>query len=183
MSLEDRPALNDPTRRPTPWRRGDPLTAKHLDEAPDAIRRIMGGVRRPRQVFAEPRSDTQQIRQMEVVGVEGDYLICVAKNGSSAAAYDAARYTVAKPYLLRRTPFDGYTRNAISYTYTSATARTAVDADEDTETQEVVPAYVAGDVIYATRDVVGGTGVTSRDGTTTVTWLDLNVDGRAWARV
>ena len=93
---------------------------------------------------------------------------------------------IAKPYLLRRTPFDGLTRNDITYAYDSDTQRVATDADDDTETQQVVPSYVAGDVVFAVRDFSGGTGAwtapTNAD-PVEVVWQDLNVDGRAWAKV
>ena len=38
---------------------------------------------------------------------------------------DSNRYSVAKPYLLRKTPFDGEEHNGISYTYTGNSTRTA----------------------------------------------------------
>jgi hypothetical protein len=58
--------------------------------------------------------------------------------------------------------------------------RTADDG-ATTETQVIVPAYVVDDVIYAMRGIEGGTNVID-DQNESVEWIDLNLDGRAWAK-
>lgn len=103
-----------------------------------------------------------------VVSVQQDYLICNAPGESEAI-------NVALPYLLRRTPFDGLTRDGITYTYSSNTVRSATGSP-GTETQTIVPSYVANDQIFATRYPRYGTGVTN------VFFIDENRDGRAWAK-
>ena len=161
--------------KPRPVSKGDKLTAATVNEIIGAVRRVQGGVKPPQQVkpTASPQSN---VRQFEVVGVRTDYLICNAFDGTNAGA----EFAVAMPYLLRRTPFDGSSRNGISYDYTSATARTATQ-DTTTETQVIVPSYVAGDIIYGVKGVIGGTDTYDADDAA-VEWLDMNVDGRAWAK-
>lgn len=114
-------------------------------------------------------------QQMSVVSVEGDYLVCnpVTANGVDVTV----EKNIAKPYLLRRTPFDDSSRNGISYTYTSDITRTADDGSE-TENQVIVPSYVAGDLIFVSN-VLPNTAVTVAG--TELKLLDLNSDGRAWA--
>ena len=118
--------------------------------------------------------------QVQVVSVETDYMICTVTD-------TGAQVYVALPWQLRRTPFDGQTYNGVSYTYTSNTARDA-SSGSGSESQVIVPAYVAGDLVYALTGIVGDTSVheTTTQGASLpqpVEWLDLNVDGRAWAKV
>jgi len=99
---------------------------------------------------------------------------------------------VAKPYLLRRTPFHGKTRDGIEYSYTATTKRTAKKTvagnppTVTTESQIIVPKYVKGDVVYAMGRIFGPKDEfrSSTTGTEVVQtrWLDLNVDGRYWAK-
>jgi hypothetical protein len=118
-----------------------------------------------------PRGHIMQ--QFKVHEIDGDYLICHTWDGTDEGAVDIK---VARPYLLRRTPFDGYTRNSITYTYVSDVERTAAKSGETDITELVTPSYQVGDVIYAIRDIRGGTAVEDAPN-----WLDCNVDGRAWA--
>lgn len=103
---------------------------------------------------------------------DGDTVTC--KRSSSGEG----RLKVWRPWLLRRTPFDAEVRNDIAYDYTSNTERIArrqdVEGNETTENQIIIPRYVQGDVIYAARGVLA---TESRE-----EWIDLNVDGRFWAR-
>jgi len=178
---------NLPPKPPDWWRRGDPITATKLNQPVDAIRQLRGAVAPPRQVFDDVAAAlASPVYQYKVVSTHGDYLIAEAHTGVPTAETDSPRTRIAVPYLLRRTPFDGLSRNAISYTYTSDTERTATDADDDTESQQITPDYVAGDIIYAVRAPQGGTGVTITNAagdTVALEWLDLNADGRAWAQV
>jgi hypothetical protein len=95
---------------------------------------------------------------------------------------------VAVPYLLRSTPFDGETRNLITYVYdftADPIERTATNAStSETEDQVIVPSFQYGDTIYAFGSVDGGTGVLADlgDGNLEdVTYLMLS-DGRAWSQ-
>lgn len=191
--------------RPTRWKRGDVITAAHLNETVDAVRAVYGVVQEPRQVMPDSATAAVfELAQFKVrativngqatttADVRVDYLACERLQGSPQNEGDDDFVRVALPYLLRRTPFDtgddapvayGADRASISYDYSSNTARTATDDDDHSEDQVIVPSYVVGDVIYAVRGVGGGTGVlyTNTDGDRIdVEWLDLNVDGRAW---
>ena len=157
-----------PTKR---WAKGDKLVSSTLNEQVDKVNRLVE-VPSCRQIFTKGGG---KIRRFEVVSVDDDYIVCIEPGDTSS---DPKYYNIAKPYLLQRTPFDGETRDAISYAYTSATERTATDETYEEEDQVIVPNYVAGDIIYAAFAPTGGTGVEDAS-----MWLDLNVDGRAWAKV
>jgi hypothetical protein len=118
------------------------------------------------------------VNQFKVQEVLDDTLRCRTWLGTALGTTDI---TIAKPYKLRRTPFDAQTvvidADSILYTYQSGTRRTAtVVGTTSTEKQVIVPRYLVGDIIYAceVEDTINVTG--------TVTQIDLNVDGRAWAR-
>ena len=113
-----------------------------------------------------------KLRRYLVNAVEADHLVC--DDG----------VIVAKPWRLQRTPFDG---NAIvfedersrtytaSYQYSSHILR-KVRIGVVEEFQVVVPRYKLGfDYIFASESE-NGTGVTG------ATLVDVNADGRAWAR-
>lgn len=117
-----------------------------------------------------------QVSQYRIKSVGADHLVCRTWDGTTEGTLDLL---VAKPYLLRRTPFDGQTRDGITYTYSSDIAREADDGST-TETQVVVPSWVADDIIYATREVQGG--VEAEGGGEELFWVDDNRDGRAWAK-
>ena len=112
------------------------------------------------------------LNQYKIVSAQDDYLICT-KVGDPANT----QLKIAKPYLLRKNPFATSGWNGLTFNYTSAQARTANSGA--TENQVIVPAYVAGDIIFATIPP-GGTGVTSISG---IVLMDINCDGRAWAKL
>jgi len=127
-----------------------------------------------------------QAKQCRVKQVLNDYLVCAEFDGSS----EGAQILVAKPYDLRSTGWNGITvvytlypsgTISISYNYLSPFYRTAsnqVGTSITHEDQHIVPYYVPDkSVIYAMQSV-NGTGVSSAD-----EWIDVNTDGRAWARV
>ena len=103
---------------------------------------------------------------------------------------------VAKPYLLRRTPFtgSGYRRDGKGFVYTSNTERTVTQYTpappqgqaNPTENQRIIPKYVAGDVIVAETQLIEGDDdlrATPGGVKKPTKWIDLNVDGRYWAKV
>jgi len=152
-----------------------------MNRAARAINRLRGGVAPPRQLFDTRPKGAVIIALFKVVSVQADYLVCNPYDGIEAGT-DAAY--VALPYLLRRSPFDGTMRAGITYTYTSNIQRTASDGS-DTETQVIVPSYEVGDLIFAVQGVTRGTAAESTDAaniTKPLDWLDLNTDGRAWAK-
>lgn len=78
--------------------------------------------------------------------------------------------TVAKSPELRKTFYDGKTINGVAYVYVAAGERTA-----DGTTEKITPDYVANTtVVFCVKPANGS-------GDSTTEWLDLNVDGRAWA--
>ena len=139
----------------------------------------------PRQAYIPARpariaASTSGGTQFRIKEVGGDWLRCHTLNGTTEGSADIY---VGKSWLLRRTPFDGETRNGITYTYSSNIKRSANNGVDDPETQVVVSSYVVGDVIYAVTNVWGFTDIQApTEPVTTVKWLDLNVDGRAWAK-
>lgn len=170
------------------WKRGDVLTARRLNETVDTVNRILPGVRPPRQTFSTPllspsgtASGGVIVQQMKIVAVGNNFLECNPYDGLSVDTETSI--LVAKPYLLRRAPFEDNGRDDLTFTYTDGSTRTASNGS-DTEDQVITPSYVAGDVIYAVRGVVGGTDVenTSATDDPPVEWLDMNVDGRSWAK-
>ena len=87
---------------------------------------------------------------------------------------------VAKPFELRRTPFDGLevvyvNGQAITYTYVDQRERSATDG-VDTETQVMTPDYWANGEITAVSIDTG-----LLDGTEQIRWEDQNGAGRHWA--
>ncbi len=76
-------------------------------------------------------------------GAGNDTITC--EDGDGNTVY------VAKPYDLRRTPFDGETVNNISYSYSDANTRTSSKAGNDDETEIITPAYYEDEVICAQR--------------------------------
>lgn len=172
---------NDPIRELRRWKKGESLKARKLNEPVDAINRISGGVRPPRQRMGGSRpvnpESLSKVQQFKVVSVQGDYLVCNPYDSLAAATNQTV--LVAKPYLLRQTPFDGSSRDGVTYTYTDGTQRSADDGSE-TETQLITPSYVSGDIIYAIRNISGKTD-TYDTLSLIIEWLDLNVDGRSWA--
>lgn len=112
------------------------------------------------------------IIRMRVVSVHNNHLLCTRWIG---AGWSSIQEKVAKPFLLRASIT---TRNGINYTFTDPFTRTATQAS-NTETQVIVPSYVANhDEIFAVP--LPHTGVI--DSGRELTLLDLNVDGRAWAK-
>ena len=170
----------NPKKRLTPWRRGDLPSASHLNEGIQAIERIVGGVVPPQQVFPDiPQAASISGRQYRVKSVQDDHLVCREWDGTVEGAGDVK---VAKPFLLRKTPFDTLTRNGITFAYTSSTERTATeDSSGDIQNQIIVSSYQVDDLIYVIGNVAGGVD-TQDENSVDLTRLDLNVDGRAWSR-
>ena len=107
----------------------------------------------------------------------GDYVQAYTWDGTTQGS---STIVIARPYLLRKTPFNGKTVHGIEYTYLSSVWRRAVYGDEQ-EYQVIVPAYNVGDMIYALS--IANAYLKDPGGSTLsgCTWLDVNVDGRAWA--
>ena len=143
----------------------------------------------------------------KVISVHGDFLLCRKAEFNPQSAGDpyeetsSTEYKIAKPFKLRASPFNGKTIDGISYGYTSAIERSS-SRNNVIQTEVITPVYnvegggITGaantnfDVIWAIdisdtprTDKIYGAGDVA-DGFTgfvTAEWLDLNVDGRAWA--
>jgi len=182
----DKDKLN--TRKMDLFNRGDKLTAEKLNDP----RKILNGLAGPApgSQFIRNQPSNYVVRQFKVIEEHGDFLHCVTwdtiEEGTDIIS-------VAKPYLIRRTPFDSLLdANALlrqvspiltlKYEYSEDNIREAIDVLEEdiTEEQIVVPKYVDGDLIYASLGILGGVDVINDDGNI-VEWLDTNVDGRFWA--
>ena len=110
------------------------------------------------------------MHQMEIQSDQGDYLICRAIDANGVVT--ASDINVMKPYLLRRTPFEGNTVNGVAYTYSGNATREA----DGSETQKITQDYYAGALIYTMKTnitVEVTTGVF-------VQLIDTNFDSRAW---
>jgi hypothetical protein len=110
--------------------------------------------------------------RMRVVSVHNNHLLCTRWIGTE---WSTIQEKVAKPFLLRASIT---IRNGITYAFTDPSTRTATQGS-NTESQVIVPSYVANhDEIYAVS--VPHTGVTESG--RELTLMDLNIDGRAWAK-
>lgn len=158
---------NDPTKLLRDWLKGNPLTAKHLQEPVEALNRMVQGVEAPRQIESLIEENVR-VRQFRIKQIFGDYLRCKTWNGVKEGD---GFFNVAKGYELRRTPFDGKTVAGVAYVYQSDQERTA-----DGVTETVTQAYDVNDVIYAAIGIDGGTGVKVND--ILLKWIDINTDGR-----
>ena len=157
------------------WKKGDPLSAVNLNRTVDELNRRSSGVEPPKQMKPEAGIVVRQFRILPG-GVGDDHLVCEAFDGTSASG---SAVLIAKSYMLRKTPFHNLSRAGVSYVYTDPVTRTAT-LNQDVETQVIVPDYRAFDVIFACRNMLGGSGVTVSD--SKVLWVDMNFDGRAWAK-
>ncbi len=146
-------------RRPEKWRENEPISANKLEELRDGLDRLIEGTD-PRQV-AEILPAAAQVFQGEIVAIAADHIVVNELRvypAPTAPVVGTTAILVAKPWLLRRTPFDGQVRDGVSYTYDNDQQRQAV-AGPESRTEHVTPAYVVGDVVYCLRTVLNGTGV------------------------
>lgn len=132
------------------------------------------------EVVPQPTAPYLQIFQARINFVFGDYLqvreLTTYSDGSDVIG--PVDILVAKPWILRRTPFDNQIFNNFLYEYIDQETRTATDQSppNKVEIQYTTPAYFLNSRIYCARIVSGGTGVSQ-----SIRALDLNVDARAWA--
>ena len=176
-----------------PWVKGEPITAAKLNQAGNAVAYAAAAQR----MREEARGPNAIPFPCTVVTVHDDYLVCRPLN----ITVSDADFYVAKPWELRKTPFDTKTLpnkdgTLLSYAYstTDTQARTVTDTtDSSTEDQVVVPAYVPRQTISDTT--YPGTEITvqrvhlgpnvsflgSGNMTVEVEFEDMNRAGRAWA--
>lgn len=157
------------------WRRGDRIEARRLSIITKNVNALKESFGAPRQRSGAENQTIPVTKRFRVVSLETDYLVCNEWNGIEQGGVEIL---VAMPYLLRRSPFDGLSRNQIAYSYLSDSTRTASGAAGE-ETQVITPSYVSDDEIVALKNVSGGVGVIGPDDP--LEWIDINVDARAWA--
>lgn len=167
---------------PDLWVRKEPIAAEKLNQGVNAIRELQKKIIPPPQQTAARRdgATAAQTKQFQVVAIYGDYVTAYPYAGApdtSALTY------IAKPYQLRNSIT---LRNGRTYsTFTNASGEQKRLNVTDSETQVVIPTYLAGDLVYATTNIIGGTDVTisaPNGNTQDVIWVDDNRDGRAWAK-
>ena len=166
--------MTTPSESPTvprEFKAGETLSARSLNRLVSGVVRARPGIVSPAQI---PVAQGGVILQVNVVEQGGDWLKVRTWDGTIEGTVDLY---VAKPYLLRRSLASW---NGLTFTYTSNYEREATDG-VDSEDQVIVPAYVVDDILYIVRPVGGTDTVDAADNP--ILWLDLNVDGRAWAKV
>ncbi len=170
-------AVSTPTFYPR-----EPISADDLNRFGRAIKAPMRGVNPPRQSASIPPFVGAPPAQMRVVSESDDFISCNLFDGTNPGV-DLIK--VAKPPLMRVGKLNGTSRtilvNGVStsvlMTKLTANSMTAKNqSDNTTETWVITMAYNANDVIYAAGNVSGGVGVTDCD------FIDLNADGRGWAK-
>ena len=157
---------------------GNPLSAKQWNQLAKAIRDPLRGINGSSQT--DYGEFPLAISQFVIIADDhGDFLTCCAWDSVSQTAGNDL-VPVGKPYLLMQSTLDGKTdSNGIAYTFTDIDALTAVQSSTSTtENWEITQDYNIGDLIYAVGNPEGGI-----EAGNTFQWIDLNVDGRGWAKV
>lgn len=160
----------------TPWVKGDKLQAAHWQEIVTLLNRLQGIL--PGFVFNNPGINPLSARMFKVVELAEDIIICHTWDGAEEGEDDIA---VARPYLLRKTPFDGQSRGDFSFVYEREDKRVSTNLEDETEDQILVDSYDEGEVIFALNGIQGGTDLLD-DNEEVVQWVDMNFDGRYWAQ-
>ncbi len=169
---------NEALAKPPPrFSAGEPVSASKMNKMRESIVACANrAVNPPRQLAF--RAIPQIIFQMIIIGEyeDGDALVCNTWDGENQGDEEIA---VAKPYLLQQSTLDGYDDGTYTYAFTDIDELTVTKTeDESTEDWKVTMDYNDGDIIYAAANVIGGI-----DCPTEVQYIDLNIDGRAWAKV
>ena len=173
------------TTTPVPgrWVKGQPITADRLNEVVAYVAQALRGVGVPRQINPNAAAASPEVRRFKVSAIKPDYLECNTWDGVNTGT--ATVYVARPPRLRASEESRTFSGGTVTYSAVSATGatRTATVSGDD-EPQVVVPEYVVGDEIFAVRNVTGKTGVvrTVNGDEIPVDWLDMNVDGRAWAK-
>lgn len=150
--------------------------ARHWNQIVEHLNRQNTGVDSVTQLPNHLDNQTNYIvHRFLIKNIQGDYLVCVRWDGVTEGTESIS---VSRPMLLRTSTLS---HNGVTFVYTDNVTRTASKTGETDETQVIVPAYVIGDQIFGTKNVFGGTGAISSDGSPIV-WHDMNMDARAWAK-
>jgi len=140
-----------------PFIPGQQLLASDLNRIVDAIiGRISGGKGIDVQKFGGAivlnlvggTVKTPPGRVYQVQSDQGDYLLCKKLDASGGVGSD--NVYILKPWILRRTPFEGLTVNGVAYTYSANGTREA----DGSETQKITQDYFSGaEIVVADQDV------------------------------
>lgn len=170
------------------WSAGQKDSAAHRNEVIQFVNNSRQRVNPPFQVGGNPQPSI--LSELRFVSVRLDYILCDALDGSETGIKVALRN------LLKKTPFDGKTRDGFSYVYAGNSQRTSTSVEDGTTDEEIItPSYVpadavdpknpedpsryAGDVIEATYHP--GSAFVIDGGKKTTPWLAP--DDRQWAVV
>ncbi len=167
------PRKPDAIPRLESYRAGEGLSAAKLNRGVDTLNRLTQGIRPARQVPLIPRPKSKKAIRLFVQSLGPDHLVCLDSNGNE--------FLVARQWLIRRTPFDGQTRDGVSYVYSADDRRVAtvgIAPDEETEIQEIIQRFVLDDEIWAEEPETTGVEV---DGVAVK--LLMQSDGRSFAKV
>lgn len=191
--------MRSPPQRLVEGRDGPPRLVRGINDVREyaiskSILRVNGGRVRETSGGTSITIDEAQVseggaglsQRMLVTAIYGDYYVCSGPDGA---------VQVAKPWRLRRTPFDGQTISftdeqsrtySAAYTYdgideTTPSVRRSVEIVSAgtatfSESQVVIPRLKVSFDYIDVMESENGTGVSGVD------LIDLNTDGRAWAR-
>lgn len=133
-------------------------------------------------------SQSSTIQQFKIVADGGDYWVCHTWDGTTEGS---SAVNVAKPYKIRAGTGKITTETIrgvphyYTYSYSSGIYIRSVYTDSSyttnslVERNTIIPSPIPGDIIYATS----GFSTASPSTLVGVEYLDLNVDGRAWAEI
>jgi len=122
------------------------------------------------------------IQRFQIVNFQNSYLNCV-KTNTDGTPISGTLFTVMVPYLLRSST--GLPSNYVDGTVDwdpvtqKRTLQITISAKKYEVEQALQPIYNVDDYIFASNKFSGGTEATD-PATGEHSWIDLNVDGRAW---
>ena len=155
----------------------------------------------PRAVIEGGESDIE-VKAFALKLEKADYLFCIpwldteVTPRTQASVADATHYTVselvrvAKPWTLRRAPFDGLTLNGQLYEYFTDDdelfSRRHVTVGSYHEIQTIVEPYRTDELVFAVKGIKNGAHIVDPDEPDeppgSIAWQDMNVNSHAWAQ-
>lgn len=140
----------------------------------------------PQITAAAGTSGSASVQQFKIISDGGDYWVCKTWDGTTLGS---TTVNVAKPFKLRagvgKITSEVIRGVTYTYTYTAVTVgavtgyytRAVSGSDGSSETDYMIPDPRANDIIYGITFAT-----TTPSSLAAVTWLDINADGRAWAK-
>lgn len=164
--------------------RGQKLPIPHeiLNNPIKALKRITSGVAPGRQVIGRGVPEAAsglRIRRaiVDSASVRSDYVVVHFADIRGSDDPSNPPFNAWKPWILRFTPFDRKMRLGITYIYSTVEEKRFAAKGTLTEPQVIIPTYVANDEIVIARIEPAQWGLDE-----VTSWIDLNVDGRMWAK-